>query len=126
ACAYYLDQQSRRNEITAHVAIEHGRVELHRYALRRGRTGIDRFEPIAKMAHHSDFNVREQVARALADFGGERAVPVLAEMAAKNDEAIWGLIRLGDIAVPAIPQLSRRSGQARRVPDLGQGQRLFI
>jgi hypothetical protein len=67
------------------------------------------FEPIAKMAHHSDFNVREQAARALADFGGERAVPVLAGMAAKSEEAIWGLIRLGDIAVPAIVEMIQKT-----------------
>jgi len=67
------------------------------------------FEPIARLAHHSDYNVRTQVARALSDFGGARAVPVLAEMAPKTDEAVWGLIRLSDVAVPAMVRMILRT-----------------
>jgi hypothetical protein len=67
------------------------------------------FEPIARLAHHSDYNVRTQVAQALSDFGGARAVPVLAEMAPKTDEAVWGLIRLSDAAVPAMVRMILRT-----------------
>src|SRR5262245_7765394 len=46
--------------------------------------------------------VRDTVADAIADFGGEQALPVLAQLAPSNGEALWGLIRLGDIGVPAM------------------------
>jgi len=63
------------------------------------------FEHIAAMSNDPNSNVRGVVANSLADFGGEKAVPVLAEMAGNSQEAIWGLIRLGDIAAPTLVEI---------------------
>jgi len=49
--------------------------------------------------------LRDTVAESLAEFGGERAVAVLARLARSNMEALWGLIRLGEIAVPTLVKL---------------------
>jgi hypothetical protein len=48
---------------------------------------------------------RDAVAESIADFGGERAVVVLARLAPSNGEALWGLVRLGEIAVPTLVKL---------------------
>jgi hypothetical protein len=49
--------------------------------------------------------LRDAVANSISDFGGERAVPVLARLAPSNSEALWGLIRLGETAVPTLVKL---------------------
>jgi beta-lactamase regulating signal transducer with metallopeptidase domain len=62
-------------------------------------------EWIARLKHDRESRVREVVAEALADFGGERVVPLLVEMAPTTEEARWGLVRLGEIAVPSLVKL---------------------
>jgi len=66
------------------------------------------FEFVARLKHDRSRNIRTVVAEALANYGGQRAVSDLAEMATDNDEAIWGLIRLGDVAVPSLLKLTER------------------
>jgi len=66
------------------------------------------FDHIAAMSNDPNSSI-DTVAEALADFGGERAVPVLAKMAAKSEEAIWGLIRLGDVAVPTLVEMIQKT-----------------
>ena len=65
----------------------------------------DDFEFISRLKHDRNSNVRNTVAIAITDFGGERAVPLLAEMVSSSEEARWGLVRLGDLAVPALVKL---------------------
>jgi beta-lactamase regulating signal transducer with metallopeptidase domain/WD40 repeat protein/HEAT repeat protein len=62
-------------------------------------------EWIARLKHDREMNVRNTVAEALADFGGEQVVPILVEMAPTTEEARWGLVRLGQIAVPSLVKL---------------------
>ncbi|MGE5195117.1 MAG: hypothetical protein ACM3U2_21700 [Deltaproteobacteria bacterium] len=60
------------------------------------------FEAIARVPGEL---TRDAVAHSIADFGGERAIGVLARMAPSNGEALWGLVRLGEIAVPTLVKL---------------------
>jgi hypothetical protein len=68
------------------------------------------FEHIAAMSNDSNSSVRNAAARALTDIGGERAVPLLAKMAGNTEEAIWGMIRLGGVAVPTLVEMVRKTG----------------
>jgi beta-lactamase regulating signal transducer with metallopeptidase domain len=68
------------------------------------------FEHVAAMSHDRDGAVRAAVAMALVGFGGQRAVPVLAKMARSTDGAVWGLIRLGEMAVPSIAEMVQQTG----------------
>jgi hypothetical protein len=60
------------------------------------------FEAIASLKGDG---LRSAMADSIADFGGERAVPILARIAPSNSEAMWGLIRQGEIAIPTLVQL---------------------
>jgi hypothetical protein len=60
------------------------------------------FEAIADLKGNG---LREAVAESVADFGGELAIPVLERLAPTSAEALWGLVRLGDISVPTLVKL---------------------
>ncbi|MFN0130745.1 MAG: M56 family metallopeptidase [Verrucomicrobiales bacterium] len=75
----------------------------------------DDHEFIARLKHDRNPNVRNTVAMAISDFGGERAIPILIEMVSSSEEARWGLIRLGDIAVPAIVKLIEAGSSANDI-----------
>jgi uncharacterized protein (TIGR03067 family) len=60
---------------------------------------------LADLATDRDRDVRVAVARAVGRLGGEKAVPVLRKMVrGTGAEAAWELIKLGDIAVPAVAE----------------------
>jgi hypothetical protein len=80
------------------------------------------FEAIAKL--QGDMT-RNTVAESIADFGGERAVPVLARLAPSNGEALWGLVRLGEIAVPTLVRMIE-PGTKRASDTSEQAVRAYI
>jgi RNA polymerase sigma factor (sigma-70 family) len=63
---------------------------------------------LADLATDRDRDVRVAVAEAVGRLGGEKAVPVLRKMVrSTGTEAAWELIKLGEIAVPAIAEAIR-------------------
>ena len=62
-------------------------------------------EWIARLKHDREPRIRAAVAESLTAFGGERVLPTLVEMAPTTEEARWGLVRFGEIAVPDIVKL---------------------
>lgn len=63
------------------------------------------FEFVARLKHDRNSSVRDGVAETVVNYGGERAVPILAEMAPRCEAARWGLVRLGPLAVPTLVKL---------------------
>ena len=62
-------------------------------------------EYLADLASDRDWYVREAVAQAMGRLGGEKSVAVLRKMVRSTSEAPWELIKLGQIAVPAIAEV---------------------
>ena len=52
-------------------------------------------EDVTHLLRDRDLHVRTSAARAIADLGYEKAIPMLAETVDATDEARWSLIRLG-------------------------------
>lgn len=68
------------------------------------------FDAITRWRHDRSLNVRNVVAVAITEYAmgrklSDRQLALLSEMVSSSEEARWGLIRLGDFAVPTIVKL---------------------
>lgn len=75
-------------------------VAIRLFAFLRNETQRGR---IVALAQHHDSDVRRAVVEALCQLGGSESIAVIREMLrTTGDEAAWGLIRLGEAAIPTI------------------------